>query len=82
MILKTLKQDPKYILILDDEFIKYCELNKVEDVRKLAMETFNRGFTLLKYGETPIKKTIKIDEKKPEVKPIIKENKKDQLYDE
>ena len=44
---------PKSTLILDSEFIQYCELNKIDNVDKLAQETFNRGFSLLKYGETP-----------------------------
>lgn len=44
---------PKSTLILDNEFIQYCELNKITNVDKLAQETFNRGFSLLKYGETP-----------------------------
>jgi hypothetical protein len=44
---------PKSTLILDSEFIQYCELNKIVNVDKLAQETFNRGFSLLKYGETP-----------------------------
>ena len=43
----------KYTLTLDKEFIQYCELNNIQDVDKKAKETFNRGFTLLKYGETP-----------------------------
>ena len=44
---------PKSTLILDNEFIQYCELNKIVNIDKLAQETFNRGFSLLKYGETP-----------------------------
>ena len=44
---------PKSTLILDNEFIQYCALNKIDNVDKLAQETFNRGFSLLKYGETP-----------------------------
>ena len=44
---------PKSTLILDNEFIQYCELNKIDNVNKLAQETFNRGFSMLKYGETP-----------------------------
>lgn len=43
----------KFSLILDDEFLEYCKLNKVEKVSKLAKETFDRGFTILKFGETP-----------------------------
>lgn len=41
------------IFILDKEFLDYCKLNKIPDVEKLARETFNKGFTILKYGETP-----------------------------
>lgn len=41
--------------MLDDEFLSYCKLNNIDDIDKLARETFNRGFTILKYGETPIK---------------------------
>lgn len=60
----------KNSLILDDEFLQYCQINKIDDVDKLAKETFNRGFTLLKYGEIPtgIKSKEKIIEKE-----IIKE---------
>lgn len=47
----------KNYLMLDDEFLLYCKLNNIEDVDKLAKEIFNRGFTLIKYGETPIKIT-------------------------
>ena len=55
----------KSSLILDKEFIQYCELNNIDDVEKLAKDTFNRGFTILKYGETPFGK--------PQTKEIIKE---------
>jgi hypothetical protein len=44
----------KHSLILDNEFLLYCEINGIENVDKLAKETFERGFSLLKYGETPI----------------------------
>lgn len=43
----------KNSLTLDNEFIQYCQLNKIDNVDKLANETFNRGFAILKYGETP-----------------------------
>ena len=43
----------KNSLILDNEFILYCEINNIVDSDKLAKETFERGFSLLKYGETP-----------------------------
>ena len=65
----------KNTLILDDEFISYCELNRIEDIDKLAKETFNRGFTLLKYGETPngINNTKEIIKEVPIEKIIEKE---------
>ena len=43
----------KNSLTLDNEFLLYCEINGIENVEKLAKETFERGFSLLKYGETP-----------------------------
>lgn len=43
----------KNSLTLDNEFIQYCQLNNIDNVNKLANETFNRGFAILKYGETP-----------------------------
>ena len=53
MILKTLKQKPKISLILDDEFIQYCELNDIKDIEKFATELYQKGFTIVKYGELP-----------------------------
>lgn len=50
---------PKSTLILDNEFIQYCELNNITNIDKLAQETFARGFSLLKYGETPNSNRIK-----------------------
>jgi hypothetical protein len=75
--------EKKNYLILDDEFIQYCKLNNIEDIQKLAKETFNRGFTVLKYGEIPIiANTPKIEVKiekidMPEEKKLAKD-----LYDE
>lgn len=43
----------KISLTLDNEFLLYCEINGIGDGDKLAKETFERGFSLLKYGETP-----------------------------
>lgn len=45
--------EKKITLTLDKEFTQYCELNNIKDVNKLATETFKRGFSILKYGETP-----------------------------
>lgn len=38
---------------MDNEFIQYCELNQIKNINKLAKETFDRGFSILKFGETP-----------------------------
>jgi hypothetical protein len=54
-----LKKRESISLILDDEFIQYCELNNIENIEKLAKETFNRGFTILKYGSIPLMDPIK-----------------------
>ena len=54
MTLKTLKTKTNISLILDDEFIQFCKLNKIEDIEKTARETFKRGFDLLKYGNIPM----------------------------
>ncbi len=64
----------KSSLTLDDEFLEYCRLNNIDDIEKLAKDTFNRGFTILKYGETPfgLKPTEKIVEKEVRVE-VIKE---------
>ena len=41
-------------LTLDSEFINYCEINEIKDTEALARKIFQRGFTIEKYGETPI----------------------------
>ena len=43
----------KSFLTLDNEFLKYCEINNVTDPEKLAKEVFQKGFTIVKYGEIP-----------------------------
>jgi hypothetical protein len=60
----------KNSLILDNEFIVYCQLNEIDDINKLAKETFNKGFSLLKYGETP---TGFLEKEKIVEKEVIKE---------
>jgi hypothetical protein len=40
-------------LILDNEFLSYCEINEIKDIETLARKVFQRGFTIEKYGETP-----------------------------
>jgi hypothetical protein len=72
MTLKTLKPKVSGSLILDDEFIQYCKLNNIEDIDKLAKETFNRGFTILKYGAIPnIAKIKEIVEEKIKKDPDV-----------
>jgi hypothetical protein len=60
---------------LDNEFIQYCELNKIINVDKLAQETFNRGFSLLKYGEVPNSNRVRevVEVEKEVIKEIIVE---------
>lgn len=61
--------------MLDDEFVRYCELNNIVDIDSLARKTFQRGFTILKFGETPVaskgKETIIEKEVIREVEKII-----------
>jgi cell division protein FtsB len=45
--------EKKYTLILDNEFIRYCEINNIKEIEDLAKQTFEKGFTSLKYGDTP-----------------------------
>jgi hypothetical protein len=66
----------KYSLILDDEFIKYCELNNIENIEELAKQTFKRGFTILKYGETP--SSVKTEIRKEPIPPIINPKQKEE----
>lgn len=62
---------PKSTLILDNEFIQFCELNNITDIEKQAQETFNRGFSLLKYGEVPNGNRIKEVVEKEVIKEVI-----------
>ena len=59
--------EKKNYLTLDKEFLDYCKLNNIPDVEKLAKEIFDRGFTILKYGEKP----ILIPKEKEIVTPVI-----------
>ena len=45
--------EKKCYLTLDNEFLQYCKLNNIDDVEKLAKETFKKGFDILKYGIAP-----------------------------
>ena len=59
---------PKNTLILDDEFIQYCKLNNINDVVKFAKQVFEKGFTIVKYGELP--KSIHLN-KELTTKPVL-----------
>jgi hypothetical protein len=67
--------EKKHTLILDKEFIQFCELNNITDIDKQAQETFNRGFSLLKYGEIPNGNKIReiIEIPKETIKEVIVE---------
>ena len=93
MTLKTLKPKVNNSLILDDEFLEYCRINNVVDIQKLAREVFNKGFTILKYGEKlpdlkPIEKSEKVTPINPhETSSVIppvenKKKEKDNIYEE
>jgi hypothetical protein len=64
----------KSFLTLDNEFLKYCEINNIIDPEKLAKEIFQKGFSIIKYGETPngLKGQNTIIEKEI-IKEVIKE---------
>ena len=53
----------KHSLTLSKEFLDFCELNQIDKIDDLARDTFERGFTIVKFGETPAivkgKETIK-----------------------
>ena len=71
MTSKTSRTTQKILLTLDKDFIQYCELNEIKDIKKLAKETFKRGFDLLKYGSMPEGELTHQDKGKvPTVKPI------------
>lgn len=85
MTLKTLKPKVSITLILDDEFIRYCELNKIDNIEKFAHDVFNKGFTVIKYGDKPPDfKPIKIVQTPIPPAPSIETKKieKDNIYDE
>ncbi len=63
----------KNYLTLDKEFLKYCELNKIHDTQKFAQEIFQKGFTLIKYGETPMGFSSEKIIEKEVIKEVIKE---------
>ncbi len=65
----------KSSLILDDEFLEYCKINNIDDVERLAKETFNRGFAIVKYGETPFGKqqTKEVIKEVEKIVEVIKE---------
>ena len=85
MTSKTLKTKQNISLTLSKDFIQYCELNEIEDIEKLAKETFKRGFDLLKYGRLPEKELTRQDKEKvvktEDIKPPPPKPIKDVLYE-
>ncbi len=61
-----MKKNP--CLTLDNEFIEYCKINNINKPEEYAKIVFNRGFTIIKYGETPFTVPVYVGEKE-----IIKE---------
>lgn len=43
------------VITLSKEFIDYCKLNNINDIDSFVNETFQRGFTVVKYGTVPEK---------------------------
>lgn len=72
----------KNYLILNDDFIQFCKLNKIDDIEGYASKIFNEAFVRVKYPTLTIKKTP------PPIQPIVNEvsepNKpqENNLYDE
>lgn len=64
----------KNYLTLDNEFVKYCELNNIKNAEQFAQEVFNKGFNIVKYGTAPtgFQSNEKIIEKEV-IKEVIKE---------
>lgn len=70
----------KHCLILSDEFIRFCQLNKIENIEKTAKETFERGFTILKYGDVPNVKLPQIPQNKEKTEDIKIVKEKRDIY--
>lgn len=69
----------KNYLTLDDEFIRYCKLNSIDDIEGYAKKVFTIGFTTIKYPKEPIINQEIVD--KP-IEKIVVENKATNLYEE
>lgn len=73
--------EKKHLLILDDDFVKFCTLNGIKDIEKYGKTIFNEAFNKIKYDgvidnvikNEPITKKDEIFEKKSE---------KSSIYDE
>ena len=63
--------EKKFYLTLSDEFIEFCRINDIDDVLKTANDVFNRGFTILKYGDVPSIKVDKTPSNSPQRQEII-----------
>lgn len=72
--------EKKYSLILDKEFINYCQLNDIENIEEFAKDVFKQGFNITKYGWIPSKEVMA--EKLKEVKEELAETQRKDIYGE
>lgn len=47
--------EKKYSLTLDNDIIKYCQLNNIEDIDSFLNKIIKNGYYIEKYGNSPIK---------------------------
>ena len=52
---------------IETEIKMFCELNQIEDVEGLILNCIKGGFSIEKFGRTPVKAGIEIIEKEKEV---------------
>jgi cell shape-determining protein MreC len=61
---------------LDDEIWDYCRLNKITEVGEFTLKLVTQGFTVEKYGATPIERVVEKEvEKIIEVEKIVEVDK-------
>jgi|TARA_R110000803_G_scaffold124028_4_gene191838 hypothetical protein len=63
---------------IETEIKMFCELNQIEDVEGLILNCIKGGFSIEKFGRTPVKAGIEIIEKEKEV---IKEVEKEVILE-
>jgi len=43
---------------LNDEIIDYCQINNIDDIDKFKIKLIRQGFTVIKYGSSPIQGNV------------------------